>query len=377
MNLAVRDIRHNVGRYVLTCVGLALLLGVVQSMIGIYRGLVVEALSVARVPAADIWVVEAATQGPFAEASRIPGDAREAVARVAGVEQAGALTFQSVEAEHGAARLRLFVIGYEPGRPGEPGGIVAGRGIARARFELVVDRRAGLPVGTQLQLGRNDFTVVGLVANQSASGGDPVAYMTLLDAQKLQFDLQPAAARVQTARGAAHPGTDTVNAIVARVRPGETAEHVAAGIARWKHLRAMTQAEQEALLTHSLVDRARRQIGLFTMTLLTVSGVIIALIVYTMTMDKLKSIATLKLIGARNSTIAGLIVQQALAMGLVGWALGRLLIGAVAEVFPRRVELLAQDSLALAAIVAVVCVLGSAASVRMAVRVDPASALAG
>ena len=40
MNLAVRDIRHNLGRFLLTCLGLSLLLAIVMSMIGIYRGLV-------------------------------------------------------------------------------------------------------------------------------------------------------------------------------------------------------------------------------------------------------------------------------------------------------------------------------------------------
>ena len=44
MNLAWRDIRHSPGRFVLTCVGLSLLLGVVMGMTAIYRGLVAEAL---------------------------------------------------------------------------------------------------------------------------------------------------------------------------------------------------------------------------------------------------------------------------------------------------------------------------------------------
>ena len=47
MNLALKDIRHNLGRFLLTCVGLSLLLGIVLAMIGIYRGLVLESLRVA------------------------------------------------------------------------------------------------------------------------------------------------------------------------------------------------------------------------------------------------------------------------------------------------------------------------------------------
>lgn len=77
MNLAYRDIRFNLGRFLLTCCGLSLLLGVVLSMVGIYRGLVEDALRLARPPEADIWVVEAGKKGPFAESSRIPGSTRE------------------------------------------------------------------------------------------------------------------------------------------------------------------------------------------------------------------------------------------------------------------------------------------------------------
>ena len=85
MNLAGRDIRHNLGRFVLTCVGVGLLLGIVLSMIGIYRGLVDDALVLVRAPQAQIWVVEAGRRGPFAEASRLPEDTRDMIARLEGV----------------------------------------------------------------------------------------------------------------------------------------------------------------------------------------------------------------------------------------------------------------------------------------------------
>ena len=39
MNLAARDIRHNLGRFVLTTIGVGMLLMVVMGMGGIYRGL--------------------------------------------------------------------------------------------------------------------------------------------------------------------------------------------------------------------------------------------------------------------------------------------------------------------------------------------------
>ena len=85
MNLAYRDIKHNLLRFVLTNFGLSLLLGMVIIITGVYGGLIDDALRQARAANADLWVVQAGTNGPFAEASRIPGDTRELVARVYGV----------------------------------------------------------------------------------------------------------------------------------------------------------------------------------------------------------------------------------------------------------------------------------------------------
>ncbi|MGQ7793572.1 ABC transporter permease [Faunimonas sp. B44] len=378
MNLAYRDIRHNLGRFLLTCIGLSLLLGVVLSMIGIYRGLVVDALTLARAPAADLWVVQAGSRGPFAEASRIPSDTRAAIARLGGVAEAGAVTFQTAETFHAGRKLRFQIVGYEPGRPGGPHRIAEGRPIARAHFEMIADARAGLAVGEVVRLGRDGYTVVGLTRDLVASGGDPVVFVALADAQTLQFELDPAAMRRERARsGAAAASVDSVNAVVARVVPGVHPDTVAEAVRRWKHLAAITQAEQEIILTRSVVEQARRQIGLFTSILLVVSTVIIALIVYTMTMDKRREIATLKLIGAPDRTIAGLVLQQALAMGVIGFGIGALLISTVKDVFPRRVVLQPEDGLALAFVVIAVCVVASGLGVRLALKIDPATALGG
>lgn len=377
MNLAFRDIRHSLGRFLLTCVGLSMLLGVVLSMIGIYRGLVQDALTVVRSPQADIWIVEAGSRGPFAESSRIPGDTREAVARLHGVTEAGAVTFQSIETQHEGKNLRLYVLGYELDRLGGPGKIVGGRPIARSHYEMVADRRADLPVGDRVTIGRDVFTIVGLTENQVSSSGDPIVYMTLRDSQDLQFQLAPSAARREMARGSSVGETSTVNAVIARVSSNVTPDVVAEAVRRWKHLAAMTQIEQENILTQSVVERARKQIGLFTAILLAVSAVIIALIIYTMTMDKLREIATLKLIGAPDRTIVGLIVQQALAMGIIGFGFGAVLISLIKDYFPRRVILQPADGLALALVVLIVCVLASALGVRLALKVDPGEALKG
>ena len=378
MNLALKDISHNLGRFLLTCLGLSLLLGIVLAMVGIYRGLIVESLGLVRAAGAQIWIVEGETRGPFAEASKLPGDTRAAVAAQWGVAAAGSVSYQNVEAQHRGRTKRLLVVGAQIARPGEAPPVVEGRPILRSRYEAIADRSARLALGEQIKLGRETFTIVGLTKDIVASGGDPVIFITLRDAQKLQFDLRPAAARREVARSSGAARTiDTVNAIVVHLMPGVDAARFTQDIARWKHLAALTESDQEAVLAGSVIDRARRQIGLFTALLLTVSTVIMGLIIYTMTIDKKKAIATLKLIGAPDHRIVGLIVQQALAMGVISFLAGAALINAGQNLFPRRVVLEASDASTLFGVVLFVCLLASALGVRTALKIDPASALAG
>lgn len=377
MNLAYRDIRFNLGRFILTCCGLSLLLGVVLSMIGIYRGLVEDALRLARTPEARIWVVEAGRKGPFAESSRIPGSTREMLAVLDGVTMAGSITYQSVDKVHNDMKLRLYVVGYEPGRIGGPKEIVDGHPISRSHYEMVADKKSGLALGERVRLGRETFTVVGLTEDQVSSSGDPVVYLTLKDSQVLQFEPEPAVARREAASGRSQADTDIVNAVILRLAPSISEEEVTSRLRRWKHFSALTQREQEQLLTQSVVEKSRKQIGLFTAILIAVSAVIIALIIYTMTMDKVREIATLKLIGARDGIIVGLIVKQALAMAAVGLVLGSILLTLVKDHFPRRVIMLPEDGLLLGLVVMGVCLLASGLGVRLALKIDPAQALGG
>jgi putative ABC transport system permease protein len=378
MNLAWRDIRHKLGRFVLTCLGLSLLLAVVITMAGIYRGQTADSLALAQAIGADLWVVEAGTQGPFAESSRIPGDTRELVARINGVVEAGSVTFQNVQLERGGRRLRLQVVGYEPGRPGGPVQLAAGRQIARSHYELIADRQTGLALGETVRLGRDDYAVVGLTSGIVTLSGDSIIYLSLKDAQQIQFELAPAAVRREMATtGLQRTQTDLVNAVVARLAPNVRPDEVADVIRRWKHLSVLTDDEQAQLLTRTVIERASRQLGLFMSVLTVVSAVIIALIIYTLTMDKIREIATLKLIGAPDRTIVGLILQQALLMGIISFVAGAALVYAFNGWFPRRIVMLPEDIARLFGVVVVVCLLASTLGVRAALRIDPARALTG
>ncbi|HEY6873849.1 MAG TPA: ABC transporter permease [Geobacteraceae bacterium] len=400
MNLAIRDIRYHRGRFILTSIGLGLLLGVVMSMGGIYRGLFADALAVLNFTKADIWVVQQDTNGPFAENSRIPEDIKYRISAVPGVAEASPLSFQTIQIERQGKPFRFFLIGYDLNGFGGPPGIIAGRNILQKHYEMVVAKATKLEIGEKIHLGLHDYTVVGITGKVVSSAGDPAAYVSLADAQDIQFkkdndairndrwriganlavtqSLSPAQAKyLQQNIAGITESTHTVNAVVARLAPGADLHEVQERIRRWNHFRPISVEEQTKILTKGMIEKARMQLGLFRIILLVISAVIISLIIYTTTIDKIRTIATLKLIGSQNRVIVGMILQQSLLMGVIAYGIGYVLILMTYEHFPRRIVLEFSDLRALFVIVVAICTIASFVGIRKALKVEPAEALGG
>lgn len=400
MNLALRDIRYHRGRFILTSIGLGLLLGVVMSMAGIYRGLFADALAVLNATGADLWVVQQETNGPFAENSRIPEDIKHRIAAVPGVAEASPLSFQTIQIERQGKPFRFFLIGYDLNGFGGPPAIIAGRNIRQKHYELVAAKGMKMELGEKIRLGLHDYTVVGITGKMVSSSGDPAAYVSLADAQDIQFKKDNNAIRNERQRTAARlagvtilspaqakllerqisditESTHTVNTVVARLQPGADLNGVQQRIGRWNHFRAISNEGQTKILTKGMIEKARMQLGLFRIILLVISAVIISLIIYTSTIDKIRVIATLKLIGSQNRVIVGMILQQSLLMGVIAYGIGYLLISLTHEKFPRRIVLETFDLQTLFAVVIVICTVSSLVGIRKALKVEPAEALGG
>ena len=160
-----------------------------------------------------------------------------------------------------------------------------------------------------------------------------------------------------------------------QLAPGFEAGQVAEPIRRWKHLEVFTRDGMEEILVAKLIATSARQIGMFLVILAVVSAAIVAFIIYTMTLGKIREIAVLKLIGTRNLTIASMILQQALGLGLIGFVVGKVSATIWAPVFPKFVLLLTQDAMMGLGGTLLICVLASTLAIRAALKVDPAEAI--
>ncbi|TXL68354.1 ABC transporter permease [Zeimonas arvi] len=396
ISLAGRDIAHSMGKFLLTGLGLGLLIGVTLTMAGVYRGMVDDAKAMLDNSRADVWVVQQDTLGPYAESSSIRDDVVRSVLGMPGVAAASNVTYLTMQVRKGEIDVRAMVVGFEPGQPGEPGQLVAGRRITRSHYEAIADVRTGFTIGDQITIRRHDYAVVGLTRRMVSSGGDPMVFIPLKDAQEAQFLKDNDAILNERARTAANPQLNrpgvpglleavqasqssnrNVNAVLVRAAEGSTPEAVAEPIRRWKHLEAFTRAEMEEILLAKLIATSARQIGMFLVILAVVSAAIVAFIIYTMTLGKIREIAVLKLIGTRNVTIAWMILQQALGLGLIGFVVGKVAATIWAPAFPKYVLLENGDAVRGLVAVILICVLASTLAIRAALRVDPAAAIGG
>jgi len=393
MNLAVKDILHNKLRFIMTSFGLGLLLTVVMAMSGIYAGLVFEAGVLVETLGADLWVVQKDTFGPFADASKISEIYGSVLGAINGVTEYNMVSFQTLQAAVGDNKKRLTIVGLKKEPAAFSNKIIAGSYIQSSHYEIVADISLGLKLNESIKLGYDNFKVVGLTNGVVNSSGEAVVFMALQDAQKIQFQKNNEAIRndkVQLKNSLnvnENSKTDKtklekiynnhiINAIILSTEKTKTAA-VAGAIKRWNYFNVFTSDEEIDILSKNVIEKPKKQLGLFKMILLIAATAIVMLIIYTLTQDKIKDIATLKLIGTPVGMIIGLILNQAIAMGLIGYAVGFTIIYNTYHLFPRRVKILSVDMTTLFFIVIGMCVIASLLGIKKALSTDINHALGG
>jgi putative ABC transport system permease protein len=308
----------------------------------------------------------------------------------------------TIQREHHGQPLRMVVQGLSwPEDRGDWVPLVAGRALRQAHYEMIADQSLNLPLGSSIRLGKDVYQVVGLTRGMVGTGGDGLTFFTVSDAMAIQFD-QPGEARrlERAARRARVENMDLgrlqpllleraaglasgipalappqVSAVLVSLQPGADEAAVRRTLGTWPDITVYSTQEQKDLLLAGMVDKARRQLGLFRVLLIIISTIIIALIIYTLTLDKIRDIALLKLIGARNGVIGGLILQQALLMGAFGYGLAWWMGRYAFPHFPRLVLIEPADLVSLAMIVVVISTLASMLGIWKAMNVEPNTVL--
>lgn len=193
----------------------------------------------------------------------------------------------------------------------------------------------------------------------------------------LQFTYTNERIRSDEKRGIKGTNPHLVNAIIAKVKEGYDVNKVASTIQETTHKKVFTSQDQKELLLQKVIKKSSKQIGMFTVILIVVSIVIIALIIYTMTLEKIKEISIMKLIGIPNFTISKMIIQETMVLGTLAFISGNIFAYLISGGFPKRILLLNSDAFGLFVVILISSVFASLFGIYKVIKTDPSQAIGG
>jgi putative ABC transport system permease protein len=396
MDLAVYDLKLHRGRFIATVIGVGLLFTIVLAMNGLYRGNINEGLALIKATNPDLWVVEKYRGGPFNEQSTLPEFYHYSVKAMPGVEKASPFIYYTVERPISGESRHFSIVGYDVfGGLGGPQKIYAGRNIEQAHYEMVAHPKLGVHIGDKVPLGLHTYTVVGLTKEAVSSDGEALVYLSLPDAQEVLYQRDNEEIRSQRERllrtlsGQSYlspvqaekllpklqPDTHIINAILVRLKPGANRTEVAGRIEKWLYLSAFSTEEELQLMLKGRLASMTKQLLLFRTLLLIISVVIVSLVVYTFTMEKIRSIAVMKLIGAPNWEIIRLVMEQSLLLTIGAFLFGLALIHNTYQLFPRTLLLVPGDDILTFIVAFAGGIIASILGLWHALKIQPAMAL--
>ncbi len=398
MDLAFYDLKLHKGRFIATILGVGLLFTIVLAMNGLYRGNIYEGLSIIQATNPDLWVVERYRGGPFNEQSSMSEYYHYSVKAVPGVEKASPFIYYTVERQIGAQSRHFSIVGYDIfAGLGGPQRIVAGRGLRQAHYEMVADKKLGVKLGDQVPLGLHTYTVVGLTQGSIDTNGDPLVFLSLPDAQEVAYQKDNEEVRAQRQRlartlngqkslspmaaanlaAALAPDTHIINAVLVHLKPGADRAAVAHNIRNWLYFSVFTTQDEIQLMLKGRLAGMTKQLLLFRTLLMIVSVVIISLVIYTFTMEKIRSIAVMKLIGAPNGVIIRLVMEQSMLLTVSAFLFALILINQTYPYFPKTILLVPSDEVITFVVVFFGGLLASLLGLLQALQTQPAMALGG
>jgi putative ABC transport system permease protein len=230
ISLAGRDILHSWGKFVLTGIGLGLLIGVTLTMAGVYRGMVDDARACSTTAAPISGWCSRTRRGPTPNR---PACATTWCAACAACRR-GACGQCHLPDDAGARQRRARGPRCAPWSSASSPASRANPAIwwPAGRSRAATTKRwptcaPGFTLGERIRIRRHDYTVVGLTRRMVSSGGDPMVFIPLKDAQEAQFLKDNDAILNERARTAANPALNRpgVPGLLEAMQASQAANH--------------------------------------------------------------------------------------------------------------------------------------------------------
>lgn len=297
-------------RFFISVVGVALSVFLISFLLGLFRG---WQLSVGRFVDkvdADVWVARDGTTDFLAAASALPVDLEAELAALPGVAGVDQLIVRPMNFTVGDKQQGTQLVGYEVnGGAGGPPKVTKGRG-PPGPGEVIVDEAfadmAGVGIGDTLETSGHQLEIVGL-----SSGGNLIFSQTSF-------------VSLETARSALNPGMDGLTTFfLIHTDEGADPEQVSADVMAAVPIVGAFPSDVFAAATRDRIMKNLIPILFVILLLAFVVGVAItALTIYNATVEKAREYGILKAIGFTNGYLFRLVLEQSLAVGILGFIIG-------------------------------------------------------
>jgi putative ABC transport system permease protein len=336
---ALRDIQWRQRRFVIAAVGTGMVFAMTLIIAGMMTGTRVEAQRLVDSIGIDTYLIKAGAVGPFIGSSRFPEAETRDVARLPGVESAIPVIYSNIILQDARSPENVNVYGVpEQGMPP----IAAGRAPSELG-EVAVSTTLRRSVGDNVEMGSQMLRVVGLVNKSTTLAGQPNAFVTVAEAQRLMYS-----------------GQKVISAIGLR----GTLTRIPAGF------RVVDRGAAVEDMIRPL-HMARLAMRYLTILLWAVAASIVGSLIYLSALERTRDFAVFKALGvATHSVLAGLVLQAVL-VALVAAMLGGLLAVLLGPLFPMLVVVTPSTFLSLVATAVLMGLLASVAGLRRAVAIDP------
>jgi putative ABC transport system permease protein len=234
---------------------------------------------------------------------------------------------------------------------------------------IIIDESArgkleGLGVGDTAEIADTAVTVVGISTDVRSFTTYPTIFANYETAKRLASVYRMS-------------GTDQTTFILVRVAPGHGVEEVVQRITNLGGIDAHPSDRFSTMTRRYWIVQTGMGIGFGVVALLgfVVGMVIVGQTIYSSTIEHLREYGTLKALGATGGEIVALIVYQALVYALIGYIVGVSLALAARpgyESLGLKMVTTPEMGIGMFVVTVAMCVGASIASVRRALRVDPA-----
>jgi len=366
--LAFRNLfRHKI-RLLIAVGGIALALVLILALDAIVTGIEDQFTTYIDNSGADIFVAQEGIRNLHMVSSALPDLIVAQVKQVPGVETVTPILYISTTLDTGKDSHLVYLIGLPPtATAGKPWRIAAGIAIPEAG-QIVVDsdmaKRDNLKLGDTIKVFGQPFKIAGL-SEKTANLLNAIAFISLADFARL--------------RGS----TNTVSFVLTTIKSGQLAQAVAGQIEQQvPGVTALARSDFADQERKVVIDMSADIINIMNLVGFLIGLTVMALTIYTATISLRTEYGLLKSVGAHNSHLYRVVLYQATANTLLGFALALLITFLLALAVPffnsrLTLEITFVSLLKVGLLSLVIAAISAVLPIRQIAKLDPTKVFSG